>query len=78
MWFQRIVELLEEIRDRLPPPLPAEEQTTAVCRHCMEVFTVGPGTGRRMDAIFCSDAHRVRFHSLQRSPKPNLSTDNRQ
>jgi hypothetical protein len=37
------------------------------CRHCGEIFEAGPGTGRRLDAEFCSDAHRVAFNSLKRS-----------
>lgn len=38
------------------------------CRHCNEWFEAGPGTGRRVDAEFCSDEHRIRFHSLARTP----------
>ena len=66
-WFARIVELLEEIRDRLPLPPSPEEQIEAKCRYCETVFLVGPGTGRRMDALFCCDEHRVRYNSLKRS-----------
>lgn len=85
-WYRRMVELLEEIRDRLPEPKPVKKPITAVCQHCREIFPVGPGTGRRLDAIFCSNDHRVRYHSLKRTLKPRqmengkwkMSTDNRQ
>ena len=77
LWFQRIVELLEEIRDRLPEP-PVEVQLRRWCLNCETVFNVGPGSGRRSDAVFCCDEHRIRYNSKKRSPKPDLSTDNRQ
>jgi hypothetical protein len=38
-----------------------------LCEHCSMPFEVGPGTGRRLDAKFCSDDHRVAFNSLKRS-----------
>jgi hypothetical protein len=37
------------------------------CLHCGQFFEAGPGTGRRLDATFCSDAHRVTFNSLART-----------
>jgi hypothetical protein len=37
------------------------------CGHCGAWFLTGPGTNRRLDAIFCSDEHRVAFNSLKRS-----------
>ena len=37
------------------------------CRHCNEWFRAGAGTGRRVDAKFCSDEHRKRYNSLERS-----------
>jgi hypothetical protein len=37
------------------------------CGHCNEWFRAGPGTGRRADAEFCSDEHRKRYNSLERS-----------
>lgn len=37
------------------------------CRFCGTWFTVGPGTGRRLDAAFCSDKHRITFNSLKRT-----------
>jgi hypothetical protein len=37
------------------------------CRHCGGWFEAGVGTGRRRDAKFCSDEHRVAFNSLKRS-----------
>jgi hypothetical protein len=38
------------------------------CRQCRQWFEAGPGTGRRVDAEFCSDDHRIRFNSLKRTP----------
>jgi hypothetical protein len=37
------------------------------CLHCGGWFEAGPGTGRRQDAKFCSDAHRIAFNSRKRS-----------
>ena len=37
------------------------------CMHCGQLFRAGPGTGRRADATFCSDEHRIEFNSLKRS-----------
>jgi hypothetical protein len=35
--------------------------------NCGKWFEVGRGTGRRADAIFCSEEHKIAFHSLKRS-----------
>jgi hypothetical protein len=37
------------------------------CQHCGAWFEAGTGTGRRADARFCSDEHRIAFNSLKRS-----------
>jgi hypothetical protein len=37
------------------------------CEHCGEFFVAGRGTGRRLDAKFCCDEHRIAFNSLKRS-----------
>jgi hypothetical protein len=37
------------------------------CEHCGTWFETGAGTGRRADARFCSDEHRIAFNSLKRS-----------
>jgi hypothetical protein len=37
------------------------------CQHCGAWFETGVGTGRRRDARFCSDEHRIAFNSLKRS-----------
>jgi hypothetical protein len=37
------------------------------CLHCGGWFEAGPGTGRREDAKFCSDPHRIAFNSRKRS-----------
>jgi len=37
------------------------------CAHCGAMFEAGRGAGRRADAKFCSDEHRVAFNSLKRS-----------
>jgi hypothetical protein len=37
------------------------------CRYCGSWFECGSGTGRRLDAIFCKDDHRVLFNSRKRS-----------
>jgi len=37
------------------------------CQHCHVLFEIGPGTGRRLDAKFCSDNHRIAFNSRKRT-----------
>jgi hypothetical protein len=37
------------------------------CLQCGEWFENGPGAGRRLDAKFCSDEHRIIFNSQKRS-----------
>lgn len=41
--------------------------TVRQCRHCGRWFETGGGTGRRVDATFCSKKHQVTFNSLKRS-----------
>jgi hypothetical protein len=41
------------------------------CHHCGGWFEAGPGTGRREDAKFCCDAHRIAFNSQKRSKGRN-------
>ena len=40
------------------------------CDFCGIPFEVGPGSGRRLDAKFCNDQHRIAFNSRARSIKP--------
>jgi len=37
------------------------------CLHCGDWFPVGGSSGRRLDAKFCRDEHRIEFNSLERS-----------
>jgi len=37
------------------------------CEYCGDLFSAGPGTGRRYDAKFCKPPHQVAFHSRRRS-----------
>jgi hypothetical protein len=39
------------------------------CHQCGSWFAAGGGFGRRSDAKFCSDEHRILFNSLKRSIK---------
>jgi hypothetical protein len=39
------------------------------CLRCGQSFQVGVGTGRRLDAKFCSEAHKIVFHSLARAER---------
>jgi hypothetical protein len=36
------------------------------CRHCNSIFEAGVGTGRRLDAQFCSNEHKVEFFNRNR------------
>ena len=38
-----------------------------LCSLCNAFFEVGPKTGRRADATFCSPEHKIQFHSRKRS-----------
>jgi hypothetical protein len=42
-------------------------QSVKECRQCGIPFKVGPGSGRRFDAKFCCDEHRIAFNSRARS-----------
>jgi hypothetical protein len=44
------------------------------CRYCTTWFEVGPGTGRRLDAIFCTNDHRVLFNSRKRGKGKSYNT----
>jgi hypothetical protein len=37
------------------------------CAHCGDWFETGGGTGRRAGAKFCSEDHKIAYHSLKRS-----------
>lgn len=37
------------------------------CGHCGSLFEAGPGSGRRLDAKFCCDEHKIAFHNLARA-----------
>ena len=43
------------------------EKKISTCLHCGNWFEAGPGTGRRADAKFCSDEHRIEFNSHKRT-----------
>jgi hypothetical protein len=80
--LMRIANMLEEILKRLPPPRPKPVgyQNENQCVHCGTMFIAGAGTGRRLNAVFCCDEHRVRHNSLKRSPqarrKPPKTAEN--
>jgi hypothetical protein len=37
---------------------------------CRQIFEVGSSAGRRLDARFCSDSHRIEFNSRKRTKGP--------
>lgn len=37
------------------------------CLQCDDWFEAGPGKGRRLDAKYCSDNHRIEYHSCNRT-----------
>jgi hypothetical protein len=43
-----------------------------LCEYCGTLFESGPGSGRRLDAKFCSDQHRIAFNSRKRTVNPPL------
>lgn len=45
----------------------SQQGNLRICAQCGEPFRTGPGTGRRLDAKFCSEQHKIAFHSLKRS-----------
>jgi hypothetical protein len=44
----------------------AGDTTIAECRHCHQWFEAGVGTGRRADAEFCSNDHKVKYFNAER------------
>jgi hypothetical protein len=46
--------------------LAGEDRVLRRCRHCGIPFEAGLGSGRRIDALFCSDKHRIAFNSKKR------------
>jgi hypothetical protein len=65
-WELRPASLLDALWLQLGQALTANVQFRQ-CEHCGNFFEAGRGTGRRLDAKFCSDEHRVAFNSLKRS-----------
>ena len=47
------------------------------CQLCGQYFEVGSGSKKRLDARFCSDEHRVQFHSRRRSTKKSALKSSR-
>jgi hypothetical protein len=47
----------------------AGDATLKECAQCGAWFEVGRRSGRRLDAKFCSDEHRIAFNSLKRTKK---------
>jgi hypothetical protein len=43
------------------------DKKLVACQHCGTFFHAGVGTGRRLDAKFCSKEHQIQYNSLQRS-----------
>ena len=65
-WELRPASLLDALWLQLGQALTADVQFRK-CEHCTEFFVAGRGTGRRLDAKFCSDEHRIAFNSFKRS-----------
>jgi hypothetical protein len=65
-WELRPASLLDALWLQLGQALTANVQFRQ-CEHCGIFFEAGRGTGRRLDAKFCSDEHRIAFNSLKRS-----------
>lgn len=59
-------DLLGLLRIRFAQSLFRGEEFVA-CSHCGELFQRGPGSSRRADAMFCSEQHKIKHHSLARS-----------
>jgi hypothetical protein len=45
------------------------------CRLCGKPFEVGPTSGRRRDAGFCSDEHRASFHNARRPKRQSAHAE---
>lgn len=58
--------LLDALRLQLALLL-TEDHKRAECRYCHQPFPIGVGTGKRSDAEFCSDQHRILFNSRKRT-----------
>jgi hypothetical protein len=51
----------------------AGERPVRRCKHCDELFEVGPGTGRKSDSKYCTKEHQVLYNSLKRSLPPGAA-----
>lgn len=58
--------LLDGLWLQLGESLADGRTSSAMCLQCQTRFLAGPGTGRRLDAKFCSDEHRVLYNSRNR------------
>jgi len=65
-WELRPATLLDALWLQLGQALTSDVQFRQ-CERCGILFEAGRGTGRRLDAKFCSDEHRIAFNSLKRS-----------
>jgi hypothetical protein len=65
-WSLRPKTLLDALWLQLGQWLTSGAQIRA-CQKCGDWFEAGRGTGRRADAKFCSEEHKIAFHSLERS-----------
>jgi hypothetical protein len=65
-WELRPKTLLDALWLQLGQWLTTGTQIRA-CKHCGNWFAAGRGTGRRAGTKFCSDEHKIAFHSLKRS-----------
>jgi hypothetical protein len=64
--FYRPTSLIEAMRLELGFAL-TSDATLRRCEFCGNWFEAGRGTGRREDAKFCSDQHRIDFNSQKRA-----------
>jgi hypothetical protein len=63
-------DLIDAMRLQLAAAASSGGEDVVMCRECGQPFTRGPGTGRRSDSRFCSNAHKILYNSKKRTRKP--------
>jgi hypothetical protein len=61
-------DLIDALRLQLAVVASSQGESLGICRQCGMPFTKGPGTGRRMDAEYCSDAHKKLYFKNKQIP----------
>ena len=79
--LEALFDLYDFVRDQVPQDHPVMKQARLLvvrgfvdtgtivkkCLSCEKIFEAGGNSGRRADAKFCSDQHRIKYNSDKRT-----------